>query len=113
MHACDKSQTCFDFIRAHKHPPIHLHRDIFGRLSQSAVAGLTQAEADAAQALSQMEEPKDKTVVEAVGVELLDAYMRVLHRPGSIMNKAMCDSEAVCPGSQPGLMALSGSFRDK
>lgn len=72
---------------AHKHRPTHVHDDLFSRLSRSAVEGLNQAEREMQ---DKFKPDLDKASKAELGKELLDKYMSILNRPGSMLQKSMC-----------------------
>lgn len=101
LHACDVSESCFEFIKGHVCPPKHLHDNIFARLSLSAMESMTEAEQQARQQLDELavavgtngetlSKQDQKQKMDAIGDDLLAEYMRALNRPASILPKAMC-----------------------
>lgn len=89
LHACDKSEVCCGFIKAHTSPPMHLHTNLLARLSRSAVQDLKKAEQDATEAFTSLD-PNDKVGKEHLGESLLEQYMSILSRPGSMVSKSFC-----------------------
>ena len=87
--ACDKSDVCRQFIQCHKHSPLHLHSNLFARLSKSALCDLTAAESSAQKAVDALDE-SDKHGKQQVGEGLLDSYMQILSRPGSFVSRGIC-----------------------
>ena len=89
LSACDKSEAPCNFIKMHKHPPVHLFTDLFARLSQAAIRDMAAAEAAAQSELSKLSE-KDKDGHKKVGDGLLQKYMEILERQGSFVSTSPC-----------------------
>ena len=73
--------------------PQHLNRDIFARLSQTALRGLAEAEECAKEKLQALEGLQDedaKLERSEAGDELLNNYMKVLQRPAAMLSKTFC-----------------------
>ena len=101
LHACDKADISFSFIKSHKNRPKHLRNDIFARLSQGALNDIDEADKNAIAALTAITlaeyHPADgqskvdsKKAKDELGDRLLEQYMQILGRPGSILSKSCC-----------------------
>ena len=89
LSACDKSDAPCNFIKMHKHPPLHLFTDLFARLSQSARRDMADAEDASQRDLSKLSE-NDKEGHKTIGDALLQKYMNILDRPGSFVSTSPC-----------------------
>ena len=95
LNACDKADAPLAFLRSHREAPLHVHTDLFARLSRAALQELEEAEQTMKDVFVEMEleqEKIDKQVLEASGDELLAKYMQVLNRPGAMVSKSFCAS---------------------
>ena len=89
LDACDISECCRNFIASHAHPPVHVHEDLFARLSKHAMADMVASEKEIVKDLEKVDD-KDKAAKQELGDSLLAKYMAILSRPGSILGKSMC-----------------------
>lgn len=102
LHACDRVDISFAFIKSHKNPPKHLRNDIFARLSQGALHDLDEADTTAVEELAAIAKRAEvdpvtpqikencKKARDELGERLLGHYMEILGRPGSVLSKASC-----------------------
>ena len=87
LHSCDKSEIACQFMKGHTHPPSHLHRDLFSRLSQTAYGSMMEAEKEAVEAFNKATDKEGKN---KIGDALLARYMDNLARPRSMVSKSLC-----------------------
>ena len=90
-HAADNEASCISMLLSLDTPPLHVHDDINGRLSQAALRGLDEVEEWAKIKLNTLTESSaGKQSIDELGDQILRKFLAVLSEPNAFLAHGKC-----------------------